>query len=1159
MKTPPIPAPTPPPAEPESAWPGGGTEAAEIFATALDLPVEERDRFIAKTCGADEVMRTEVQALLLSHEGAGSFMREAVPLAPELERQQARLLPEREGERIGRYKLLQEIGEGGFGTVWMAEQLEPVSRRVALKIIKLGMDTREVIARFESERQALALMEHQHIAKVFDAGATPLGRPYFVMELVRGIPITDYCDAAGLGTRERLALFGDVCSAISHAHQKGVIHRDIKPSNVMITLHGDKPVVKVIDFGIAKATQGRLTDKTLFTRFEQFMGTPAYMSPEQANWSGLDVDTRSDIYALGVLLYELLTGQPPFDARKMATAGYDEIRRIISEVEPPKPSARLRTPAGEERARLAKARPTQPENVQRLVEPDLDWIVMKALEKDRSRRYQTVNGLAQDLTHFLADEPVSARPPSRAYLFRKFARRHQVALRVGAGIAALLVAATAVSAWQAVRARRAEAGAQVEAARAQEQRLRADAESERAQQQLYDAHMHLGGQAWREHRGLKALRAFLARWVPTAGEPDRRGWEWHYLLSLPEQNLRTLSPSGNGGRPKPSSLAWHAGSQRLAEGTSTGEIRIWDVERATVTRTLPGSVPEMEFWGGRWLAWNPAGSLLAAGGRDGTVRIWEIDGDREPRVLRARVGSLRAVAFSSDGRRVAAWGTGGLVTIWETQTGRVSAEIVHPAEVTASAWSPDDRTLAAGHANGTVTFSSTETGAPIVTLPAHSDLIYDLVWSPDGTRIATSSANDFFVNVWEVASLRKVLGPLRHSHGIATLAWEPEGRRLASGSIDETVKIWDTASGRELVTLRGVDGSATALAWGPGGQFAVGEGSGGMKVWASLRDQEWSILPGRGRRSTAVAWSPKDSRLASAGDDGKVRLWQPAAGQEELAIPAHDEGGIFPQFGLVRSLAWSPDGRRVASAGLDGAAKVWDAETGGEVFALPGGHGAYWCVAWSPDGAALAAGAQDGTIQLAEGFPRLPKIRAILAHESAASDKDPREGVRALAWSPRGDRLASGGWDTLVKIWDQAKGVEVQRLSGHRRAILSVAWSPDGQQLATASGDFFILLWDAATGRQRQTLRGHNDYVDAVRWSPDGSRLASAGIDNSVRIWNPRTGQETFVLRGNSGMFHDVSWSADGRQLAAASSDGDVWIWDASLGFAAKAAPTVER
>ncbi len=365
---------------------------------------------------------------------------------------------EKPGDRIGHYRLLQQIGEGGCGVVYMAQQEEPVRRQVALKIIKLGMDTRSVIGRFEAERQALALMDHPNIAKVFDAGATATGRPFFVMELVRGIKITDYCDENQLATRERLDLFVQVCHAIQHAHQKGIIHRDIKPSNILVTLRDGVPVPKVIDFGIAKATTDQLlTDKTVFTEFRQFLGTPAYMSPEQAEMSELGIDTRSDIYSLGILLYELLTGKTPFEAKDLLRAGLDEIRRIIREKEPPKPSTRLSTMLEAERTDTAKHRQTDLPKLIHLVRGDLDWIVMKALEKDRTRRYETANGFAMDLRRHLADEPVTAHAPSAGYKFRKFARRNKVAFAVAVFIAAVLVLATSISVWQAIRATRAEA------------------------------------------------------------------------------------------------------------------------------------------------------------------------------------------------------------------------------------------------------------------------------------------------------------------------------------------------------------------------------------------------------------------------------------------------------------------------------------------------------------------------------------------------------------------------------------------------------------------------------------------------------------------------------------------------------------------------------
>src|SRR5260221_11569827 len=334
---------------------------------------------------------------------------------PEQPRATVVPITEKPGDRIGRYKLLEQIGEGGCGVVYVAEQTEPVRRRVALKVIKLGMDTKQVVARFEAERQALEMMDHPNIAKVLDAGTTDVGRPYFVMELVRGIKITDYCDQANLTTKERLDLFIKVCQAIQHAHQKGIIHRDIKPSNILVTLHDGVPVPKVIDFGIAKATEGRLTDNTVYTQLHQFIGTPAYMSPEQAEMSGLDIDTRSDIYSLGVLLYELLAGSTPFDAKELMASGIDVMRKTIREKEPQRPSTRLATMGADELTTTAKRRSADTSKLLHQLKGDLDWIVMKCLEKDRQRRYDTANGLAADLNRQLNNELVTAQPPSAPY------------------------------------------------------------------------------------------------------------------------------------------------------------------------------------------------------------------------------------------------------------------------------------------------------------------------------------------------------------------------------------------------------------------------------------------------------------------------------------------------------------------------------------------------------------------------------------------------------------------------------------------------------------------------------------------------------------------------------------------------------------------------
>ena len=454
------------------------SRANDVFLRAAEIvSPTERQLFLDQQCGDDVEFRAQVEALLAASANVGSFLsKPAVQALPtNWETVDYEPIAERPGTVIGPYKLMEQIGEGGMGLVFVAEQQHPVRRKVALKIIKPGMDTKQVIARFEAERQALALMDHQNIARVLDAGTTESGRPYFVMELVHGVPITQYCDANQLTPRQRLELFVPVCLAIQHAHQKGIIHRDIKPSNVLVTMYDDKPVPKVIDFGVAKAVEQRLTEKTVYTAFGTLVGTFEYMSPEQAEMNAFGVDTRSDVYSLGVLLYELLTGTWPLVRPRLRQAGFGEIVRIIKEEEPPRPSVRLSTSGA--LAKVAAARKTDPAKLSRLVRGELDWVVMKCLEKQRTRRYDSAGGLARDVERYLQDEPIEARPPSASYRFQKFARRNKVVL-----VTVALVAAAACS-WESWRAPGRLSGQTAAEKTAQTQKREADEAKEKAEKQ----------------------------------------------------------------------------------------------------------------------------------------------------------------------------------------------------------------------------------------------------------------------------------------------------------------------------------------------------------------------------------------------------------------------------------------------------------------------------------------------------------------------------------------------------------------------------------------------------------------------------------------------------------------------------------------------------
>jgi eukaryotic-like serine/threonine-protein kinase len=680
-----------------------------LLAAALGKPSAERASFLDGGCLGEPALRQRLETRLAAHDKPEPLPPSDEPGArPTIKLDLADIKDEAVGKTIGRYKILEKVGEGGCGVVYVAEQTEPVRRRVALKVIKLGMDTKQVVARFEAERQALAMMDHPNIAKVLDAGATENARPYFVMELVRGTKITEYCDQASLTTKERLDLFIKVCQAIQHAHQKGIIHRDIKPSNILVTLHDGVPVPKVIDFGIAKATVGQtLTDKTVYTQLQQFIGTPAYMSPEQAEMSGLDIDTRSDIYSLGVLLYELLVGSTPFDANELMSQGIDAMRKAIREKEPVRPSTRFATLRGEELTMTAKRRSADTSKLLHQLKGDLDWIVMKCLEKDRTRRYETANGLAADLKRHLNNEPIVARPPSTAYRFQKSVRRNKLAFVAAGAVTTALLLGIIGSTVQAIRATRAKhealaAQAQARAAEEEQGRLRVIAQEAQTKAEANAEKFRTA--AIKSRRGQYASDTFAAtteiekgsyvtarnslrEYFPRETLEELRGFEWRYWWQLSAgQQLQTFPVTG-----KVTDIAWSPDGRLIAEANLNGTVKLLHADSGEMALILTNC----SKWNGS-VAFSFDGQGLATVGNKGEVLFWNVGDGRliftltndRPRVACSPVGPLMAIGTGSDW-----WGQeGGEVHLVDTKSGHELR--VLPKSGDRAAFSPDGKRLA---------------------------------------------------------------------------------------------------------------------------------------------------------------------------------------------------------------------------------------------------------------------------------------------------------------------------------------------------------------------------------------------------------------------------------------------------------------------------------
>ncbi len=1098
--------------------------ARDIFVRALEMAVGgERNTFLDEACHNDPELRREVEALLGETDQLGDFL-EASPVGVLRSSSSSTASGDDRSEHIGPYKLLQELGEGGCGVVYMAEQEHPVRRRVALKIIKLGMDTKSVIARFESERQALAMMDHPNIAKVLDAGATDNGRPYFVMELVRGVRLTEYCDQHKLTTEDRLKLFIQVVQAIQHAHQKGIIHRDIKPSNILVTLHDGVPVPKIIDFGIAKAVYQRLTDKTLFTEFQSFIGTPAYMSPEQAEMSGLDIDTRSDIYSLGVLLYELLVGSTPFDAHTLRDAGLDECRRTIREDEPARPSQRLSTLVGRDSDTIAALRQSEGVTLVSRLRGELDWIVMKCLEKDRQRRYATANALAMDVERYLNGHMVSARSPSTLYRLQKSWRRNRVALTAAALILTTLMLGIGVSSWLALRATKAEKASTRLRHEAEANLTKAVQSAERARLNEYVADMNVANHSLREGNFGRAWQ-LLEKHRPEGEEKDLRGFEWRYLAALSQGDEHLAYPDQGA---TIHALSFSPDGILLAVGMEE-TVKVWDVRTQSLVVEIPKGARDLVFVSG--------GQALATADSE-SVRIWNTTTWSEQLRLPGRASELE---------------TNGEGTLLGTSTRRSFSRRREKSEIKiwdAASWEQ----LVSLERSGTLSFllgnqfligSSRgielwELGMrePVRVFEDSEGILSRTRWlavAPDGATVIAprndrSLPGPPLMRLWDVESgsdlgyLPEDPEAVHHQSTISAASWAPDGQTFITGGRDHSIQVWNPISKSHVRSLRGHRNEVWAMAVNAAGEtVATGGKDGQLMLWPLTTTKKPDKLVG--------AWEPlnfnADGNLLVAVNrqSNHLALVQTTSLSHSKILDLNDEETDKHRAPPV---ALSGDWSTVAVV-LDNHIRIMDLE-GNQHQQIPLNGKRVSRFSLSSNGRYMTVShRRDSSMDWWDlDQPKAPLLT--IEAEIAVFSSD----GSTLATRPH---QGSGA----IEIWDVATRERRCRMEPIRDTLFGfgLALSHDGKRLAVATGpedaNHAILLWDTDSGDLLGSCQGHKQGIWTIAFSPDGATLASSSDDRTLKLWNTTTQQELISIPHANGTVASLVFSPDGQWLAAAS------------------------